>query len=202
MSKPVFSIKELVSYSSIEYFISRGVRVMEKKERLFVLVFMIFLLGSWNPFVFAEDASVDVLKGLKSIYVQVDPVEPEIKHKDLTTHQLKADTERQLVNAGIEVLSDKEFTRLKRSRNYPLGRLDVNITLIKAENVDSNIYSIIVQVRQPAFLGRRPVVKIFGSTWERREMGQISNLSTLRERVKDLVNQFIDEYLSSNPKKK
>jgi hypothetical protein len=53
-------------------------------------------------------------------------------------------------------------------------------------------------------LDRDPSIKIFAATtWDVAELGTVGrvNLRSIRERIKDLVDMFINAYLSVNPKK-
>ena len=49
-----------------------------------------------------------ILGGLKSVYLQIEPLGPGAQEKGVTAAQLRRDTERQLRKAGIKLLSERE----------------------------------------------------------------------------------------------
>lgn len=164
-----------------------------------IMLTCLFLLGASRPAIAENGLSRETLRGLKALNVQVAPIEPGISHEGLTHKRILEDTKRELQKAGIELLSDEEFTRLRRSRSYPLGRLEMMITIKDAGSSDAKIYSTTVRVRQAVFLSRRPVIKVFAPTWEKRTIGYTRDLGPVAEAVRNGVEQFIRDYLSVNP---
>jgi hypothetical protein len=102
--------------------------------------------------------------------------------------------------AKIKLLPEEEFNRLRRTRNYPLGRLEVIVTIKDMNKDNEKLYSIIIRFSQIAFLSRAPVIKLFAPTWESQTIGYSGDLSVVTEGVKAGVEEFISAYMSVNSK--
>jgi hypothetical protein len=141
-----------------------------------------------------------ILGGLKSVYLQVEPVGPETEQKGVSTAQLRRDTERQLRKAGIKLLSEREFNNFRLTGSYPLARLDVfvNIDEIEVADTSLNVNFIAVKARQQAFLKRKPAIRFFATTWQRQEITYSNDLADVYEVLRDVVNEFISAYKSAN----
>jgi hypothetical protein len=132
--------------------------------------------------------------------VRVAPIDSKIEQEGLTTAQLRRDTERQLQSEEIKLLAEEEFNRLRRTRNYPLGRLEIIVTVKDIQEGNEKIYNIIVRFSQIVFLSRAPVIKLFAPTWESQTIGYSGDLSVVTEGVKARVEEFISAYMSVNSK--
>ncbi len=176
---------------------------MDRKLRWFAILIIVFFVGRVDAFanvgVYSEMNS-ETLRGVKSIYVRVAPIDSEIEQEGLTTARIRRDTERQLQMAKIKLLPEEEFNRLRRSRNYPLGRLDVIVTIKDMNKDNEKLYSIIIRFSQIAFLSRAPVIKLFAPTWESQTIGYSGDLNVITESVKAGVEKFISAYTSVNSK--
>jgi uncharacterized protein YrzB (UPF0473 family) len=176
---------------------------MDKKIIGFALLIMILFVGRVDAFakvdVYSEMNS-ETLRGLRSIYVWVAPIDSKIEQEGLTTAQIRRDTERQLQSEEIKLLPEEEFNRLRRTRNYPLGRLEIIVTVKDIKEGNEKIYSIIVRFSQIAFLSRAPVIKLFAPTWESQTIGYSGDLRAVTEGVKAGVEEFISAYMSVNSK--
>lgn len=179
---------------------------MKAQHRHSFILSVIILLISVNlsslSFAIDGEYSHAVFSGLKSVYVQVDPINPKTEQKGIASAQLRKDTEQQLKKAGIKVLSEEEYNRLKISATYPLARLDLSVTIdeIQIENVSFNVNNIVVGVRQAAFLGRKPAISMFATTWERREIDFSDSSAAIQQKVRAYVGEFIAAYLAANPR--
>ena len=173
---------------------------MNRKKWWFVSIVMALALVGLAPFAFAQDdaASRATLDGLKAVYVMVDSFGPQIEQEGLTTDQLQSDIGQQLLDAGIKVLPEKEFNRLMQSQNYPLALIRVSAGIIDIKETGAKAYYITFQVQQLVRLIRKPVIKRFATTWEKRGIASGSP-AHVRETVQDLVGQFITVYSSVNP---
>ena len=139
------------------------------------------------------------LGGLTSMFVRVNPEEPSGEQTaGVDEKQVKSDTERQLAEGGIKVLSEQEFARLQRSRGYPLALVDVVSKLFPVKGTDSRIYFVDVKVRQLVFLSRKPVVRLWAATWEMRDIGITADMDLVREKVRDAVSQLVSDYQAEN----
>ena len=176
---------------------------MSKTMRWFAFLIIVLFVWMGDAFALARGAGeIDgtTLRGIKSIYVQISPINAGIAQEGLSTAKIQRDTERQLEKAGIKLLSEKEFIRLKQPRNYPLGRLEVILTIKDTKEDNGKIYNISVRLTQIVFLSRAPVIKLFAPTWESTIIGYSHNLDVISDGVREGVEEFINAYLSVNPK--
>ena len=176
---------------------------MDRKFIWFAILIMVLFVGGVDAFakvgVYSEMNS-ETLRGLRSIYVRVAPIDSKIQQEGLTTARIRSDTERQLQKEGIKILPEEEFNRLRRTRNYPLGRLEIIVTVKDVTEGNGKIYNIIVRFSQIVFLSRAPVIKLFAPTWESQTIGYSGDLSVVIEGVKARVEEFIGAYMSVNSK--
>lgn len=133
----------------------------------------------------------ETLKGIASVKVFVEGVDPADRPRGLTRGQLQTDVESRLRKAGISVSVD--------ATEY----LYVNInTLRSRRNVTS--FSVVVMVRQSAYLVRDASITAPAAiTWWKGTDGIIvtDDLSGVRDAVGDLVDQFIGAYRKQNPRR-
>jgi len=129
------------------------------------------------------------LRGITSIKVFVEGVDPADKKRGLTDRQLQTDVESQLRKAGITVSDDAT------------AYLDVNVnTLRSGQGLTS--FSVILMVGQPVYLIRDTTITApDASTWWKGTDGiSVTNdLGSVREAVADLIDQFITAYHKQNP---
>lgn len=176
---------------------------MHKKMEWFALLIIVSFVWIGDAFALVKgtgEIDSTTLRGIKSIYVQILPINARTTQEGLTTAKIQRDTERQLERAGIKLLSEKEFLRLKQPRNYPLGRLEVLVTIKDIKQDNGKVYNITVRISQIVFLSRAPVIKLFAPTWESTILGYSHNPDVISDGVRDGVEEFIDAYLSVNPK--
>ena len=176
---------------------------MDRKLRWFAILIIVLFVGRVDAFanvgVYSEMNS-ETLRGVRSIYVRVAPIDSKIEQEGLATARILRDTERQLQREEIKILPEEEFNRLRRTRNYPLGRLEVIVTIKDMNKDNEKLYSIIIRFSQIAFLSRAPVIKLFAPTWESQTIGYSGDLSVVTEGVKAGVEEFISAYMSVNSK--
>jgi hypothetical protein len=176
---------------------------MDKKVIGLSILIMVLFVGGVDAFakvgVYSEMNS-ETLRGVRSIYVRVAPIDSKIEQEGLTTAQIQGDTERQLQSEAIKLLPEEEFNRLRRTRNYPLGRLEIIVTVTDIKEGNGQIYNIIVRFSQIVFLSRAPVIKLFAPTWESQTIGYSRDLSVVTGGVKARVEEFISAYMSVNSK--
>jgi hypothetical protein len=113
----------------------------------------------------------------------------------LSQQQLQTDVELQLRQAGLRVLMTEEWAQVP-------GRpwLYVNAQVLVIDN-DLAVYSIRVEVNQDAFLAAHDAFADV-VTWDKGGIGatEMINLPLhVRNSLQDLVDAFIDAYLSVNP---
>jgi hypothetical protein len=166
-----------------------------------VLGIITFLsLGFLHTALFAVDnpATRSSLEGLKGVYLEVPPLPAGAERLGLSGRGIYQDMRRKLERAGVPLLSDSEYSRLRQSERYPLTRLEILVTAYDIEELELVIYYIVVQTRQAMFLARKPVVKLMATTWSREEVGHGVDASIVRDKISSLVDDFIDAYFSVN----
>jgi hypothetical protein len=176
---------------------------MDRKLRWFTVFIMVLFVGRVDAFAKAgvySEMNSETLRGLRSIYVRVAPIDIKIEQEGFTTARILRDTERQLQREEIKLLPEEEFSRLRRTRNYPLGRLEIIVTVKHIKEGNEKIYNIIVRLSQIVFLSRAPVIKLFAPTWESQTIGYSEDLSAVTDGVKAGVEEFISAYMSVNSK--
>jgi len=165
-----------------------------------IVAFLLIFIGS-TPDLHAEELKgMDVtLEGLRSIFVQVAPLNSETKEKGFSEQEILKKAEQRMRNAGIKILEEEEYERLKGSRRYPLARVDLIMAVKEIEDKEIIIFDIQVQVRQVAFLARKPVIDILAPTWEKRILGHTNSLSVINKEMAKAVEHFIEAYSTANP---
>ena len=131
----------------------------------------------------------ETLKGIASIKVFVEGVDPADKPRGLTRGQLQIDVESRLRKAGIAVSAD--------ATEY----LYVNVNTLQSRQRLTS-FSVVVMVRHSANLIRDASIAAPAAiTWWKGTDGitVASNLSSVRDAVGDLVDQFISAYRKQNP---
>ena len=130
------------------------------------------------------------LRGIKAIKVVVEKIDADAERDGLVGSQLQSDIELRLRQAGIPV------------DNHAPEFLYIVVNTIKD---DLNLYgfSIRVEFRRPVHLGRDLSITTLGVTWSVTPLVGIvssSDLRTLRDDVRDMVDEFIKAYPEKNPR--
>lgn len=151
-------------------------------------------LENWNDSRHGRAA----LSGLDGMSAVVEDIKPEIEDDGLTRDQLQGDIERILQDAGIKVLSEREYCENERR---PLLAVVPNILKIKSIPVRITsfyVYSINVTFSQRVYLPELHCL-IPGRTWTTGFLGYSPNLNDIRESVRNMVGIFVEAFLSVNP---
>ena len=143
----------------------------------------------------------DTLEGLKGVYVVVENVEEEARKYGLTKEVLQKDVELRLRQSGIPVLSKEELN----SDTHPASPiLDVYVDLLVDPNLLFVCGNVSVTLSQKAILVGPPSYRLYCGciTWSKDTLflGGLLRFGEIRETVKELVDQFCNDYLAVNPK--
>jgi len=156
-----------------------------------------FLLGCGNAYASDSELDRDTLKGIKGVFVLVE-IDEEIVKNHLTEGMIMTDVELKLRLAGIAIPSKEEW--LKESGS---PYLYVGLNAAKIGQLGYS-YKVHVGLRQQVFL-RRAVILIFDSpfaeTWSVGALGFAKEMQGIRDGTKNMVDMFINAYLSVNPKR-
>ena len=179
---------------------------------VFLLIFFLLVVICW-----ADDRARDraSLRGIETIVVKVHTFErewvAELAKAGLTEAVLQASIERQLEKSGITVVSEEAS-----KKNGNEGVLNVRTSFStpdppkksfimddeeKLERFDPKkryVYAIRLNLRQLATLRRNPEQSVYTITWQTETLG-LRRVALIREEIENVVNVFIEAYLSENP---
>jgi hypothetical protein len=137
------------------------------------------------------------LRGLSGVYVVPEnPLEEDAIRGGLSQDTIRKEAELKLRLAGIRVLSREEWEK-EPGRPY----LQVWPKVLKGGVLGGYIYHISLEFKQYVSLVRSSSIQVFGTTWSAEHMGYTPELKDIQDKVKDRIDQFINAYLSVNPKK-
>ncbi len=147
-----------------------------------------------------EEDNRKTLAGLHGIWVVVEDLNQQAQQDGLDENQIHTDVELKLRQAGITVLTKEEW-----SATHPAGLpyLYVNVQAFK-QREGLYAFNVIVELDQSVRLVRNPSVRASVATWRATPvLGTTGerDLGSVRERVRDLTDQFINAYLAANPKR-
>ena len=138
------------------------------------------------------------LRGLPGVYVSVDSISADARSDGLFASQIQTDVELRLREAGIRVLTFDEAGATRGS-----GSLWVEVSTVHPLQALYG-YSIGLNFTQGVRLERNGLYTA-AATWSALGVlgtvdgGRLSE--TVRKSVRDLVDQFINAYLSVNPRR-
>ena len=170
---------------------------------LVIICGILFILSCVGATVHGMDTELTriTLAGIQGIHVKVEELQPNIQKYasrfNITQEQLRKDVTLKLEKAGIIVLSSEKWLK---TTGRPL--LYVNVNTHETEKY-WYAFNINIQVRQVVSLESNPNLKTMADTWS-IDMTGIANIGTLnmiRDNVGNLVDRFVNVYLSVNAKK-
>jgi len=159
-----------------------------------IVVFSVFLAFSSNIYS-GNRYEVNSLRGLKGVHVLVAKLPPDFEG-NLTREQIQTDVELKLRLVGIKVVSEKEQFSMP-------GRPYLYVTVCGVKTFTEGVaWQIDIQLSQDVYLERDPKISVDATTWSVGRGGFLGKMKIeeIRNEVKDLVDQFINDYLSVNPK--
>jgi len=137
------------------------------------------------------------LKGLKGVWVVIGELDQDAIADGLTKQQLQTDVELRLRKVGIRVVLTQDESR--KMPGAPI--LHVSAPMMKSES-GLYAYSICAELIQGVALARDTNIFVLGTTWSTQEIGTVGKnkmVQSVRGAVGDLVDEFINAYLSVNP---
>jgi hypothetical protein len=141
----------------------------------------------------------ETLRGAQGVYVLVRQLKPEIEQLGLTRAALRIDTELQLRQYGIKVLTSEEWLK---TPNAPDLCINVNVMPLNEDPIPFLAASIEVRFDQQVWLVRDSTMRCSAATWHANAAWRVprARLASVRDVVKDNVAKFINDYLAVNPK--
>jgi len=171
-----------------------GEDMSKAKTWVVLLTLSLASLQLQSVFAFDNQVSRETLRGLQGVRVMAAPLKWVVEQKGLTTDQLQQDTELKLRLAGIKVPSEESPELPGRPLLY------LNATILRYGSLERYIFNIKLELNQEVALVRKPSAKASATTWSVALTGTSHKLSTVRDQVKELVDTFVNAYLSVNSK--
>ncbi len=154
----------------------------------FAFLMMLFLMPG-KPLLGSDDPTTKAtLRGINGISVVVENLRPGETEDGLTVDKIQTDVELSLRKAGVKVIDSA------------LIYLYVSVNVVKAD--DLYAYNCLVSLEQPVTVHSNAASAI-APTWSVEEIGMVprTNMSrTIRAAFQDLVEKFLNAYLSANPR--
>jgi hypothetical protein len=138
----------------------------------------------------------DKLKGLSGVLVVIEALNPDLERGGVAQAQLKTRVEVKLRQAGIRVLTPTEFLTIPDSAYLYLNLTSVQVT------PDRPIYALFLslEVHEPVIIRRNKETSFGATTWNTGKLLVFSTTRSIQDRLGDLVDEFINDYLAANPK--
>jgi hypothetical protein len=132
----------------------------------------------------------DTLVGLDSIGVAIENLDLAALEAGLSPDHLQTDVELKLRLAGIKVSAGEPY-------------LYVQVGTVKSPSAPIYAVAINVELDQKVFLARDPNIVTIGTTWHSGKVVYASKdkfVEGVRGRIRDLVDEFINDFLAANPR--
>jgi hypothetical protein len=136
--------------------------------------------------------SVASLKGISTVYVMVEELPDGARMLGLSKDAIQTDVELKLRLAGMRVVTEDEGDKIS-------GGAFVYINVNLTDNASAA--GIDVEFDQDALLARNYEFSPSVTTWFSGFVLANPSAQEIRDRVKDLVDGFLNAWLSVNPKK-
>jgi hypothetical protein len=162
------------------------------KHTAFTVIVAACTLVMWDSYGLADDTDItrESLRGLKEMGVVIENLNPKTEKDGLTRKQIRTDIELKMREAGIKV-----------SMQYNPW-LYLRPTILK-RNVEGYSFFIDIEVKQNVRLERDPNIFLTGiPTWSTNVVGIVSDINGVRTEIDNLVDTFLNAYLSVNLKVK
>ncbi len=162
------------------------------------LFFILFLFSLPNAGAQILNQSLESLRGINKAAIVVESFNSILNKSGLKEDEIRSDTWFELQPTGITVITVKASHDISGA-----PYLYINIGAVKAKEKDRYAVSINVEFRQNVLLSRNPKEKYFGAaTWSRSSVGifTLDKISRVRKFTKDMVAEFVKDYLAANKK--
>jgi len=148
----------------------------------------------------------DTLRGVKEFGIMINEIPDAFQKAGLTKEKLRTDIALKLRLAGIKVLPTVEMGLINwKSEDRAVSfapHLDVYIFGDKVTELRGTyFYSVQVSFTQMALIQREPSISLPLPSWRALPViGFGKDIEYIRQVVKDQVDEFLNAYLSANPK--
>jgi hypothetical protein len=154
----------------------------------------VFLIGIGSSSVRAQNTELTTasLKGITAVHVLVEKLSESARALGLTEETIRTDAELKLRLAGVRVVTHEESLKIPG-----MPYLYVDVALSKSGGASH----IAVELHQNATLERNGQFVASVTTWDTSGIGSNLTAQDIRDHTKDLVDEFLNAWLSVNPKK-
>jgi hypothetical protein len=169
-------------------------------HRLVLRTVVLLLATTVGATLRAQAVEANSLRGIREIEVTIEPLATSAEEAGLHRADIQTDVELKLRLAGIKVLTNGEWLQGPGS---PYLYVNANVRLNQPAAPGLAIFSISLQLKQLVTLTRDVSIMASATTWDTEAAGSVgrTNLQKIRDGIRDLVDEFINAYLSVNPKK-
>lgn len=145
------------------------------------------------------DHTRKTLTNVSGVFVLIEALSPELEELGLWKSTLQTHVEVRLRKAGIRVVDENELKNVTGTPNLYLA-----IQSVKHPSLEIFSYSVDLELDQDVVLDQDRDTYVNTETWSARGIIAIAGRSrvveAIRRNVGDLTDQFINAYLSVNPK--
>ncbi|MGD2127072.1 MAG: hypothetical protein PVG99_13390 [Desulfobacteraceae bacterium] len=136
----------------------------------------------------------DVLRNLKGVNVVVENLDPEIERDGLAAGTIRTDSLLRLRQSGIEIVPLKERLRIEGT---PYLYVNIRVMRLKPKGY---VYGVMVELHEQFVIPRLGSASWVITYRTRGAGGFAYRLPTIRDAARDQLEEFINAYLSVNPK--
>lgn len=158
-------------------------------------LFAALLVGAVSLAAGDDPLARNSLKGIKAIYVGVDPLSLEVRKLGLTDEALKKTIEDRLRGRAIQVLE-------RQDSKVPIY-LFLDVTLNQPQGAPFWVYTMTLSLKQMVSLRRDSSVQIPAPTWALSRNGVAGErvfAGVLTKAASDLTDRFTAAFRAVNPK--
>lgn len=175
-------------------------RIILAVVRFMALVVLIILVTPSGTMQVGDQARHRAtLAGIGPVHVLVEEISDDLKRSGLSFTTLQTDAELRLRATGIRVATEAESFTLPGD-----PYLYVKVTGLQDKTVSGRQFGysacVSVSLTQGVRLDRKPSIRISAPTWSVEEIVTGPSAEIVRRSVRDLVDRFINAYLSVNPR--
>ena len=166
-----------------------------KKAYLLVFLFVLVLPSISQSFDISDHSIYNGLKGIEELQILNEDLPSGALDMGLTREQLIKTVELKLLLAGIKPAETSSVIIYVQATVLPIAMGGIR---------KGYAISLSLRITQQVFLEREPSQTVFGaSTWQRGNLGiepQDSRTKSVIERLETLLDDFLIDYLKTNPK--
>ena len=161
-----------------------------------ILFVAVFVFASNSQAISFQDEKGS-LKNLKEINVNVI-VDDELVKAGVDRNDIQTAAELKLRMAGIKVPTEKEVPKTPW-----IAFLFVELSGLKITGTGMFALVVSVKLKQDVYLARDTTIALFTDTWTDSRIGYVGifRMSDIQYLINPSVDEFINDYLSVNPKK-